>query len=108
MVYTLMLSGFMPSTVTLRFRRYRSSILKGCLAPVGKSRVIMTAGPEDGSCCIDGASMAGPIASLPFRKSLGEEVAVSSVVKDVCVAVDWMWLSDWGSIVGGGRAFCSS
>jgi len=78
----------MLSTVTLRFRRYRSSILNGCLAPVGKSRVIMTVGPEDGSCCTDGASMAGPIASLSFRKSLGWEGIVSSVVKEVCVAVD--------------------
>lgn len=85
-----MLSGFIPSTVTLRFRKYRSSILKGCLAPVGKSRVIMMAGPEDGSSCTEGASMAGPIASLPFRKSLGTMGAVSSVVKEVWVAVDWM------------------
>lgn len=85
-----MLSGFMLSTVTLRFRKYRSSILKGCLAPVGKSRVIMRAGPEAGSGCTEGASIAGPIASLSFRKSLGATGDVSSMVKEVWVAVDWM------------------
>ena len=36
----------------------------------------MRAGPEDGSCRAEGASMAGPMASLSFRRPLGAMGAV--------------------------------
>jgi hypothetical protein len=53
----------MASTVTLRFFKYRSSILYGCLAPEASSSVITTAGPVDVSTFAVGPSVEGPMAS---------------------------------------------
>lgn len=62
-VYTLMLYGSISSTVTLRFLRYFSSILYGCLAPVVRSNMITTVGPLVLSGFAAGPSVEGPSAA---------------------------------------------
>lgn len=64
-LYRLMLIGLLPSTDTLRFLKYFSSSLYGCLAPVLlKSKVINKTGPSisDSLGTGVGLSVAGPIA----------------------------------------------
>ena len=69
-VYTLMLYGSMSSTVTLRFFRYLSSILYGCLAPVVSKSIITTVGPLVLSGFAAGPSVEGPrAASVSVRFS---------------------------------------
>src|SRR5690242_3783567 len=69
-VYTLMLYGSISSTVTLRFLRYFSSILYGCLAPVVSSSIMTTVGPLLLSGFAAGPSVEGPrAASVSVRLS---------------------------------------
>ena len=69
-VYTLMLYGSIPSTVTLRFFRYLSSILYGCLAPVVSKSIITSVGPLVLSGFAAGPSVEGPrAASVSVRFS---------------------------------------
>ncbi len=58
--------GLLSGTLTFLFFRYFSSILYGCLAPVGKSNVITSVGPvESASLGIGvGWSDEGPIAGV--------------------------------------------
>lgn len=51
---------------TLRFSRYRSSILYGCRAPVVSMRVIVRVWPEEVDTGM-GESVVGPIASVSVR-----------------------------------------
>lgn len=77
-----MLIGLFPSTVTLRFRRYFSSSLYGCLAPVLlKSKVMNKTGPSisDSLGTGVGLSVAGPIAGAVFSLVRGGGVVSSGV-----------------------------
>ena len=81
-LYRLMLIGLLPSTVTLRFRRYFSSSLYGCLAPVLlKSKVMNRTGPSisDSLGTGVGLSVAGPIAGAVLTLVRGEGVVGSGV-----------------------------
>ena len=62
-----MLYGSIASTVTLRFFKYFSSILYGCLAPVVRSSIITSTGPFELSGAAAGVSVEGPMASVSAR-----------------------------------------
>lgn len=65
-----MLNGSIPSTCTLRFFRYFSSILYGCLAPVVRRSIITSVGPLLLSGIAAGPSVEGPrAASVSVRFS---------------------------------------
>lgn len=64
-----MLYGSMFSTLTLRFFRYFSSILYGCLAPLVRSSIITRTGPFVLSGFAAGVSVDGPMASVSARFS---------------------------------------
>ena len=86
----------MSSTTTLRFLRYLSSILYGCLAPVeGSSSIMTTTGPFELSGFAAGVSVEGPIASVSARLRfvggagfVGDVAAicelVAGIVSEVC------------------------
>lgn len=57
----------MFSTLMLRFFRYFSSILYGCLAPLVRSSIITSTGPLVLSGFAAGVSVDGPIASVSAR-----------------------------------------
>jgi len=57
----------MFSTLILRFFRYFSSILYGCLAPLVRSSIITSTGPLVLSGFAAGVSVDGPIASVSAR-----------------------------------------
>ena len=88
-VYTLMLYGSISSTVTLRFFRYFSSILYGCLAPVVSNSMITTVGPLLLSGFAAGPSVEGPRAasvSVRFRSLRGGGAADDDA--SACVSSD--------------------
>lgn len=62
-----MLYGSMASIATLRFFKYLSSILYGCLAPVVRSSIITNTGPFELSGAAAGVSVEGPMASVSER-----------------------------------------
>jgi len=67
-----MLYGSMFSTLILRFLRYFSSILYGCLAPLVRSSMMTSTGPLVLSGFEAGVSVEGPMASVSARfKAVG-------------------------------------
>ena len=106
-VYTEILKGSFrpvsvtPGTVTLRFVRYFSSILYGCLAPDGTSNVMTRTGPA--SLLFTGAGVAsvdgGPMASESSRVMFGD-VVVSGVGAGGLVD------ASLGAVVAKGAAEC--
>lgn len=65
----LMFAGLLSSTLTLRFFKYLSSILYGCLAPFVNNSVIINIGPNmtSGSCGKGGGfSVEGPLVGKAF------------------------------------------
>ena len=93
-----MLIGLLPSTVTLRFFKYFSSSLYGCLAPVLlKSKVMNKTGPSisDSLGTGVGLSVAGPIAGAVFSlvKVYGK---VAAAVDDLAAASFFTGSQTWG------------
>ena len=98
-LYRLMLIGLLPSTVTLRFFKYFSSSLYGCLAPVLlKSNVMNKTGPSisDSLGTGVGLSVAGPIAGAVFSlvKKCGK---VASALDDLDASSFFEGSQTWGS-----------
>lgn len=107
-LYRLMLIGLLPSTVTLRFRRYFSSSLYGCLAPVLlKSKVMNKTGPSisDSLGTGVGLSVAGPIAGAVFSL-VREGGVVASGFGSLFALVDFKCSPTWGSKSNGDSEDC--
>jgi hypothetical protein len=75
----------MFSTVTLRFLRYLSSILYGCLFPVVRSSMMTTVGPLVLSGFAAGESVEGPMASVSVRFSSARGAGCAEVGTAGCV-----------------------
>jgi hypothetical protein len=88
----------MFSTVTLRFLRYFSSILYGCLAPVVKSNMITTVGPLELSGFAAGVSVEGPMASVSVRFSSARVAGCAEVGTTGCVLSADVDSETWGAV----------
>jgi hypothetical protein len=87
----------MFSTVTLRFLRYLSSILYGCLFPVVRSSMMTTVGPLVLSGFAAGESVEGPMASVSVRFSSARGAGCADVGTAGCVLSAEVGSGTWGA-----------
>jgi hypothetical protein len=98
-----MLYGSMFSTSTLRFLRYFSSILYGCLAPVeGRSSIMTTTGPFEVSGTAAGVSVEGPIASVSARFKVVGGAGFADDVAAICEGCAGTVSVVWGTVISAG------
>jgi hypothetical protein len=108
-LYTLRLYGFISSTCILRFFRYFSSILYGCLAPVVRRSIMTNVGPLLLSGLAAGPSVEGPsAASVSVRfSSLRAGVAVDDDAAGCALSdglISPMFVNSTGAIWGAPEA----